>query len=92
MKRIFIATALGALIALPTGAASLDQPTVNAPEWQPPKFDTALPDTVGKRPKHDADSDLAMEKRLRQLELLEEQAQRARARLEKLQKRLSPAT
>lgn len=92
MKRIFIATALGTLVALPTSAASLGQPTLNAPEWQPPQLEAVLPESIGKRPRHDTDGDMAMEKRQRQLELLEEQAQKTKARLEKLQKRLAPTS
>ncbi|MFV8782842.1 hypothetical protein ACNKU7_10510 [Microbulbifer sp. SA54] len=86
MKRIFIATMLSAVAALPVSAASLSQPTPKAPEWQPPTLETVPPTWLGKRPTSDGDSDVAMEKRHRQLELLQKQAQKARAREAKLRK------
>ena len=89
MKRIFAVGLLAAIVALPAGAAAVSSEGERAQleekmskiDWQPPKLSTEF--EAQARPRV---ADASEARRLRQLELLQKQAEKAQARAAKLQK------
>ena len=86
MKRIFTASLFAGLfsgaVVLPAGATAVDQGAkVAAIDWQPPQLTQEFEAKVLPRP-----ADTSEARRLRQLELLQKQAEKAQARAAKLQK------
>lgn len=87
MKRIFTASLFAGLFAsavvLPAGATAVVEQgaKVTVIEWQPPQLTQEFEAKVLPRP-----ADTSEARRLRQLELLQKQAEKAQARAAKLQK------